>query len=80
MNINNLVKYIFILGILIFSVMSILGLIYLTQITFLNKKISKTENNVTKITIILLWLQISFIILGTILNTMYGNNILDFIN
>jgi vacuolar-type H+-ATPase subunit I/STV1 len=80
MNLNQLIKYIFILGILIFSVMSILGMIYLTKVTFTDKKITKTENNITKITIILLWSQISLIILGTLIQTIYGNNILNFLN
>jgi hypothetical protein len=68
------------IGMLVLSVLSIIGLVYLTQIVF-NAKIVKegdtstatitglnqTKFNIAKVTVILLWVNLTLVVISTIL-------------
>ena len=64
---------IFIVGIITLSMLSILGLIYITKMTFSSDctKITKTEKNISRLTTVLLWIQIAWIIFGAIIQTVF---------
>lgn len=67
-----MIKEIFFLGILVLSVLSILGLIYITKLTFTKKKLNKTEEEIVRLTTVLLWLQIGCIVFGSMIITLWG--------
>lgn len=73
-------KLVFIVSILVLSIINILGLIYITKMSFSKYNgdcgVTKIEKNITKMTVILLWLQIGMIILGSIINTSIGRGII----
>ena len=64
-----LVKTVFIVGIIVFSMISILGLIYITKLSFSPDndkcgKVTKTEKGIARLTTVLLWMQILWVVLG----------------
>jgi hypothetical protein len=69
------VKTIFMVGIITLSMLSILGLIYLTKMSFCDKKVTKTEKGIARLTTVLLWIQIGWIVLGAILQTVLFNGV-----
>ena len=76
------VKTFFILGIIIISMLSILGLIYITKLTFSPDtdkcgKVTSTEKGIARLTTILLWIQIVWIVFGSIIQTIWFNGILN---
>jgi hypothetical protein len=67
-------KTIFMVGLVTLSVMSTLGLVSITKLTFSPDtdkcgKVTKTEKGLSRLTSILLWIQIAWIILGSIILT-----------
>jgi hypothetical protein len=74
------IKTIFMTGIITLSVMSMLGLIYITRLTFSPDtdqcgKVTKTEKGLSRLTTVLLWIQITWIILGAIIQTIWFNGV-----
>ena len=74
------IKTIFMIGIIVLSVMSILGLVYITKMSFSPDtdrcgKVTKTEKSISRLTVILLWIQISWIVLGAIIQTIWFNGV-----
>jgi hypothetical protein len=70
---------VFMVGIISLSVLSILGLIYITKMSFSPNtdecgKVNKTGKGIARLTTVLLWIQIVWIVLGTIIQTLmsYG--------
>ena len=77
-----LVKTVFIVGIIVFSMISILGLIYITKLSFStdnNKcgKLTKTEKGIARLTTVLLWIQILWVVLGVIIQTICFNGVFN---
>ena len=75
-----LIKTTFMIGIIVLSVMSILGLIYLTRMSFSPDtdqcgKVSKTGKGLSRLTVVLLWIQISWIIIGSIVQTIWFDGV-----
>ena len=78
-NVNNVVGLVVGLGMIALSVVSIIGLVYLTRFAFqaksaklLNENVScvdnmsKTKLNFAKVTVVVLWIQIGLAILGVL--------------
>lgn len=82
MVIANTVKTVFMVGIIALSMLSILGLIYITKMSFSNKitnrsHVTKTEQNIARLTTVLLWIQIGWIVLGAIIQTVLFNGVFN---
>lgn len=72
----NTVKTIYFSGIITLSMLSILGLIYITKMTFSNTcNLKHTEKNIARMTSIILWIQILWILVGGILQEMCYHSI-----
>lgn len=74
MVIANTIKTVFMVGIITLSVLSILGLIYITKMSFSSGKdkcgnVTNTEQNIARLTTVLLWIQIGWVVLGAIFQT-----------
>lgn len=74
------VKSIYIVGIIVLSVLSILGLVYITKASFTSdsgddkddcKVLNKTEKGISRLTTVLLWIQIAWIVVGAIIQTIW---------
>jgi hypothetical protein len=74
MVIANTVKTVFMVGIITLSMLSILGLIYLTKMSFCDK-VTKTEKGIARLTTVLLWIQIGWVVLGATLQTVLFNGV-----
>ena len=77
-----LVKTVFIVGIIVFSMISILGLIYITKLSFSPDndkcgKVTKTEKGIARLTTVLLWIQILWVVLGIIIQTIWFNGVFN---
>ena len=77
-----LVKTVFIVGIIVFSMISILGLIYITKLSFSPDndkcgKVTKTEKGIARLTTVLLWIQILWVVLGVIIQTIWFNGVFN---
>jgi len=69
-------KTIYYTGILTLSALSILGLIYISKTVYSRKcRASKIENNISRMTIVLLWTLISWVIFGAIIQQIWFTNI-----
>lgn len=73
---------IFIIGLLVLSVLSILGLVYLTKMAYSDKKqdngnycgdTTQTERNIARLAIIALWLQFTWIVIGSFIKEVWTN-------
>lgn len=77
----NTIVSLFLVGLLIFSIISVVGLVFLTKMAYskpdANDKIcgnvSRSERNVARIAVIVLWVQFAWIILGSILKNVWGD-------
>jgi CHASE3 domain sensor protein len=69
MRIKKTFMSIFIIGIIVLSILSILGLIYITKMNFSSKKLTNTQKNIARLTTVLLWIQIGLIIVASIVQT-----------
>jgi hypothetical protein len=74
------VKTIFMIGVIVLSVMNILGLIYITKMSFSPYTdncggVSRTEKSIARLTAVLLWIQVSWIVLGAIIQTIWFNGV-----
>lgn len=72
------VKSIFMIGVIVLSVMSILGLIYITKMSFSKYTdscggVSRSEKGIARLTTVLLWIQLLWILLGAIIQTIWFN-------
>ena len=79
---ENIIKTMFMVGIIVISMLSIVGLIYITKLSFSPYsdkcgKVTKTEKGMARLTVVLLWLQILWIVLGTIIQTIWFNGIFN---
>ncbi len=80
MVLSNTLKTIFMVGIVVLSMMSILGLIFITKLSFSPDddkcgKVTKTEKGIARLTTVLLWIQIGWIVLGSVMQTIWFNGI-----
>ena len=80
--IANTVKTVFMIGIITLSMLSILGLIYITKMSFSPNvstcsDVTKTEQNIARLTTVLLWIQIGWIVLGAIIQTVLFNGVFN---
>ena len=57
--------------------MSILGLVYITKMNFASNcgDVTKTGKNIAKLTTVLLWIQIAWIVLGSVIQTIWFNGV-----
>lgn len=74
------VKNFFMIGVIVLSVMSILGLIYITKMSFSPDTdncggVSRTEKGIARLTAVLLWIQVSWIVFGAIIQTIWFNGV-----
>jgi len=74
------VKTIFMVGIIVLSMISVLGLVYITKLSFSPDtdecgKVSKTEKGIARLTAVLLWIQIVWIVFGSIIQTIWFNGV-----
>lgn len=63
-------------GIVILSILSIMGLVYLTKMSFSSQDdncggTTKTEKNIARMTVVLLWIQIAMVLVGSIIQTVW---------
>jgi hypothetical protein len=69
-------KTIYYTGILTLSSLSILGLIYISKTVYSRKcRSSKIENNISRMTIVLLWALILWVIFGSVIQQIWFTNI-----
>ena len=70
------VHSIFIVGLLALAIVSVIGLVYLSQMAFdKNVKcgdLNHTQHNIAKVSIVVLWLQFVWIILGTYIQDIWS--------
>jgi hypothetical protein len=76
----SLIKTIFMTGIITLSIMSIIGLIYITKMTFSPDtdrcgNVTKTDKGISRLTTVLLWVQIVWVLLGSIIQTIWFNGV-----
>jgi hypothetical protein len=77
----NTVTSIFIIGLLIFAILSVIGLVYLTQMAYSDKRqddgqycgdTNTTERNIARLAVIVLWFQMAWIIVGSYLQSVWN--------
>lgn len=69
-------KTVYYTGILTLSALSILGLIYISKTIYSRKcRTSKIENNISRMTVVLLWTLILWVIFGAIIQQIWFTNI-----
>lgn len=78
----DLIKTIFMVGIIVLSMMSILGLVYITQMSFSPDtdtcgKVTKTGKSLSRLTVVLLWIQIVWVVVGSIIQTVWFNGVFN---
>jgi len=73
---------IFIIGLLILTILSILGTVYISKMTFTNQKqddgtycggLTETERNIARLAIITIWIQFVWIVAGSFLQSVWAN-------
>lgn len=73
---------VFIIGLLVLSILSILGLVYLSKMAFSDEKqadgtycgnTSTTERNIARLAIVTLWLQLAWVVLGSFIKEVWTN-------
>jgi hypothetical protein len=73
---------IFIIGLLVLTILSILGTVYLSKMAFSNEKrsdgtycggISSTERNIARLATVLIWLQFVWIVIGSFIRPIWEN-------
>ncbi len=79
--IKNTTKTFFLVGIITLSVLSVLGLVYLTKMSFSPiedkcGKVTKTEKNIARMTVVLLWIQIALVLVGSVVQTILFEGII----
>ncbi len=71
-----------ILGLLVLSILSVVGLVYITQFAFKSKdmgkdqkciKLSSFKMKLARLTVVLLWIQIGLMVLGALAGALAGN-------
>lgn len=65
---------VFIIGLLALTIFSVLGTIYLTKMAYSKDDlpgITQTEKNIARLAIVTIWLQFTWIILGSILQNVW---------
>ena len=75
-------KTVFLIGIITISVLSVLGLVYLTKMSFSPLedkcgKVTKTEKNIARMTVVLLWIQVAWVLFGSIIQTIWFGEIVN---
>lgn len=72
----------FISGLLVLAVLSVIGMVYLSQMVFSKDKLpsgnycgnlTETQRNIARISMIALWLQFAWIILGSFYERIWSN-------
>ena len=72
----DIAKTVYYTGILTLSALSILGLIYISKTVYSRKcRTSKIENNISRMTVVLLWTLILWVIFGAIIQQIWFTNI-----
>ena len=79
--IKNTTTTFFLVGIITLSVLSVLGLVYLTKMSFSPiedkcGKVTKTEKNIARMTVVLLWIQIALVLVGSVVQTILFEGII----
>jgi hypothetical protein len=73
---------IFIIGLLVLTILSILGTVYLTKMAFSDEKradgnycggTTTTERNIARLAIVTIWLQFSWIVIGSFIRPIWEN-------
>lgn len=71
---------VFLIGLLVLAILSVIGLVYLSQMAYTNDTdsdgrycggTSKTERNIARLAILALWLQFAWIVLGSVLQPVW---------
>lgn len=74
---------VFLIGLLILAVLSVIGLVYLSQMAYSNDKTpdgkycggtTNTERNIARLSVIALWIQFAWIVLGSVLQPVWQDN------
>lgn len=73
---------VFIVGLLALAILSVIGLVFLTRMAYSEKPqidgkscgdTSTTERNIARLSVIILWLQFSWIIIGSFLQSTWAD-------
>lgn len=81
--IKKTVSTIFVLGLLILAILSVLGLVYLSKMAYSDKRqidgqycgdTSQTERNIARLAILLLWIQFAWIIIGSFIQPIWRDS------
>lgn len=76
--VNKTALSLFIIGLLVMSVLSIMGTVYLSQMAFANDSnngkycgVNETQRNIARFAIIVLWIQFAWIVTGSIIKPVW---------
>lgn len=70
---------VFIIGLLVLCILSIIGVVYLTKMAYNDKRLedgsycgaTETERNIARITVVAIWIMFAWIIIGTTLKEVW---------
>lgn len=74
------VHTVFLLGLLVLAILSVVGLVYLSQMAYSDQKqvnglycgnTNATERNIARVAIVVLWLQFAWIVLGSFIRPIW---------
>ena len=72
---------VFLVGLLVLAVLSVVGMVYLSQMAFSEQKqmnglycgnLNYTERNIARLSIVTLWLQFAWVILGSFIGPIWS--------
>lgn len=72
---------VFILGIFVLAILSVVGMVYLTQMAFSDKKqadgqfcgnTNTTQRNIARLAVVLYWIQFTWLVIGALLQNVWG--------
>ena len=72
---------IFLIGLLILTVLSVVGMVYVSKMTFNSDKqpdgnycggLTETERNIARIAVITIWIQFTWIVLGSLFQSIWS--------
>lgn len=67
-------KTVYYTGIIALAALSILGMIYISK-TVYSKECNNTEKNISRFTVVILWMLICWILFGSIIQTIWFKSI-----
>lgn len=74
---------IFLIGLFVLAILSVIGLVYLSQMAYTDDKLtngnycgntSTTERNIARLAIVVLWIQFAWIMIGSFVQPIWARN------